>query len=131
MIHTTIAGGIRMGLVALAASLLAGPAGAAATLTIEDAAGRAMPATQQHGTARAMAMNSAWVGVAEGTPALQWNPAGLGHLTEAEIGLHHTTGLDKALGETVILVPDSPHNLKVTTADDLLLAEALAGLFRP
>jgi len=39
--------------------------------------------------------------------------------------------LVERLGETVILVPDSPHNLKVTTADDLLLAEALAGLFRP
>ena len=29
-------------------------------------------------------------------------------------------------GFPVEIVPDSPHNLKVTTADDLRLAEALA-----
>jgi 2-C-methyl-D-erythritol 4-phosphate cytidylyltransferase len=34
--------------------------------------------------------------------------------------------LVEALGETVVVVPDSPLNLKITTAEDLWLAEALA-----
>jgi 2-C-methyl-D-erythritol 4-phosphate cytidylyltransferase len=38
--------------------------------------------------------------------------------------------LVEACGGTVRLVPDSPRNLKVTTRDDLALAEALAGTQR-
>ena len=38
--------------------------------------------------------------------------------------------LVELLGAMIVVVPDSPHNLKVTTAEDLLLAEAIAGLQR-
>lgn len=39
--------------------------------------------------------------------------------------------LVEALGEVVVLVPDSSLNIKVTTADDLRLAEAIAAQGRP
>jgi 2-C-methyl-D-erythritol 4-phosphate cytidylyltransferase len=38
--------------------------------------------------------------------------------------------LVEACGGTVRLVPDSPHNLKITTAEDLALAERLVGAHR-
>lgn len=50
---------------------------------------------------------------------------------EGNPGASDDAALVEAMGETVILVPDSPQNLKITTADDFLLAEALAGLLRP
>lgn len=57
----------------------------------------------QRGTARVMGMNASYVGVAEGADALQWNPAGLGHLNAAEAGWHHLSGLGSAIGESIIL----------------------------
>jgi 2-C-methyl-D-erythritol 4-phosphate cytidylyltransferase len=36
--------------------------------------------------------------------------------------------LVESLGVAVHLVPDSPRNLKITTADDLVLAELLASV---
>jgi 2-C-methyl-D-erythritol 4-phosphate cytidylyltransferase len=55
------------------------------------------------------------------------------HLLErAYAGKRHTTATDdaslvEACGGVVRLVPDSPRNLKITTREDLALAEALAG----
>jgi 2-C-methyl-D-erythritol 4-phosphate cytidylyltransferase len=53
----------------------------------------------------------------------------------AEARAAGVTGTDDAflverLGGTVRLVPGDPRNLKITTADDLALAELLAGQFR-
>jgi 2-C-methyl-D-erythritol 4-phosphate cytidylyltransferase len=45
----------------------------------------------------------------------------------AAAGATDDAALVERLGVTVRLVPDSPRNLKVTTADDLVLAELLAG----
>jgi 2-C-methyl-D-erythritol 4-phosphate cytidylyltransferase len=45
-------------------------------------------------------------------------------------GATDDAALVEACGGTVRLVPDSPRNLKVTTRDDLALAEALAGIQR-
>ena len=47
-----------------------------------------------------------------------------GHLTTAQAT--DDAALVEALGEPVTLVPDSPRNFKVTTADDFTLAELLA-----
>ena len=55
------------------------------------------------------------------------------HLLErAYAGARHSTATDdaslvEACGAVVRLVPDSPRNLKITTREDLALAEALAG----
>jgi 2-C-methyl-D-erythritol 4-phosphate cytidylyltransferase len=38
--------------------------------------------------------------------------------------------LVEEIGEPVIMVPDSPRNIKVTTPDDLAVAECLAELTR-
>jgi 2-C-methyl-D-erythritol 4-phosphate cytidylyltransferase len=43
------------------------------------------------------------------------------------LGVTDDAMLVEACGGTVRLVPDSPRNLKITTADDLALAECLAG----
>lgn len=60
-------------------------------------ASQAQPLVQSGGTARAMAMGSAYVGVAEGSSSLLWNPAGLGRLKTRELAIHHNSGL----GDTV------------------------------
>jgi outer membrane protein OmpA-like peptidoglycan-associated protein len=60
---------------------------------------KAAPLTNQGGTARAMAMGSAFVGVAEGSESLMWNPAGLGTLCGNELALHHTSGIGDSIRE--------------------------------
>jgi len=60
---------------------------------------KAAPLTQEGGTSRAMSMGSAFVGVAEGSEALLWNPAGLAYLSEKEIGFHHTSGIGDSIRE--------------------------------
>lgn len=62
-----------------------------------------MPSTQQNGTARAMAMGSAYVSVADDSSALLWNPAGLGKLRKIEICLHHENGLGDLSREILVL----------------------------
>lgn len=51
------------------------------------------------------------------------------HAKAAEEGIDATddAGLVERLGATVVVVPDTSRNLKVTTAEDFLVAEALAG----
>ena len=64
----------------------------------------AMPVTQEGGTARAMSMGSAVVGVPQGSASLFWNPAGLGGLDNCrEVGLHHDSGLGDYTHETAVL----------------------------
>jgi 2-C-methyl-D-erythritol 4-phosphate cytidylyltransferase len=48
----------------------------------------------------------------------------------AAAGATDDASLVEASGATVRLVPDSPRNMKITTRDDLVLAEALAGASR-
>jgi len=87
-----------------AAGVLAALAGRAqATETLEAVGKLAMPAIQQAGTARVSAMDATWVGVAEGSAALQANPAGLGALAGAEAGWHHASRLGGAVAETVLV----------------------------
>jgi hypothetical protein len=57
----------------------------------------------QAGGARAMAMGSAYVGVAEGSSALLWNPAGLAELPAPEAAIHHLSGLLGSIQEIVVL----------------------------
>jgi outer membrane protein OmpA-like peptidoglycan-associated protein len=71
-------------------------------VSILPAAGLAMPLFQQDGAARAMAMGSSYVGIAQGTAALLWNPAGLGSLESAEFGLHHNSGLGDDIQEILV-----------------------------
>jgi hypothetical protein len=66
------------------------------------AARLAMPLLEENGTARAMAMGSAFVSIAQGTAALFWNPAGLGSLANPEFGLHHNSGLDNDMDELLV-----------------------------
>jgi len=51
------------------------------------------PLNDMGGSARAMAMGSAFVGVADDSSALLWNPAGLGALKGGELALHHNSWL--------------------------------------
>jgi hypothetical protein len=48
---------------------------------------------QAGGGARAMALGSAFVAVADDSSAMQWNPAGLASARRTEIGLHHNSWL--------------------------------------
>jgi len=66
------------------------------------AARLSMPLLQQDGAARAMAMGSSYVGIAQGSSALLWNPAGLSSLDFAELGLHHNSGLGDDMQEILI-----------------------------
>lgn len=90
-----------VGLAAAAMALLAAPA--QSTETTEEVGALAMPASRERGSARAVAMQATYVGIAQGAEALQWNPAGLGRLSQAELSGHHASGLDGAIGETVIV----------------------------
>ena len=60
------------------------------------------PLNDTGGSARAMAMGSAFVGVADDSSALLWNPAGLSNLREGEISLHHNSWLVGTLQESLI-----------------------------
>lgn len=85
----------------IVACLLAGSVHAAENIQV--GSNLAMPLWQSGGTARALAMGSTYVGIAEGSSTLLWNPAGLGALPTAEIGLHHNSGLGDSVQETAVL----------------------------
>lgn len=78
--------------------------GSALTLRAEvnSVAGLANPLGNTGGTARATAMGSAYVAVAEDSSALLWNPAGLSGLKNYELGLHHNSWLAGIAQETVV-----------------------------
>jgi hypothetical protein len=85
----------------LSAGLLCGAASAAET---DYGAGtHASPLQEAGGTARAMAMGGAVVGVSEGSASLLWNPAGLSRMDAKEVGLHSNTGLASQVQEIAIV----------------------------
>ena len=67
------------------------------------AAGFSFASVQQEGSARAIGLGSTYVGIAEGSTTLLWNPAGLAKLLDAEISLHHTSALVGANQEMAVL----------------------------
>ena len=71
--------------------------------TRNSAAALAFPAVQESSSARAIGLGSTYVGIAEGSAALLWNPAGLGRLGCPEIALHHKSGLLGAYQEDLVL----------------------------
>ena len=71
--------------------------------TVSSSAGMAFPSVQESTSARAIGLGSTYVGIAEGSAALLWNPAGLGGLLCPEIALHHKSGLLGAYQETAVL----------------------------
>ena len=70
---------------------------------LKAAAGFAFPSVQEGASARAIALGSTYVGIAEGSAALLWNPAGLSTLQRPEIALHHTSALLGAIQEIAVL----------------------------
>jgi outer membrane protein OmpA-like peptidoglycan-associated protein len=84
----------------LAAGLICG--GAKAAETTFSAGARALPTTQEGGTARAMGMASAVVAVDQGSASLLWNPAGLARMKCKEVAAHHTSGLGGSVQETFV-----------------------------
>jgi outer membrane protein OmpA-like peptidoglycan-associated protein len=72
--------------------------------TTQSVGSLAMPLTQEGGTARAMSMGSAVVGVSQGSASLFWNPAGLSDFDHCmELGLHHNSGLGDSFQETAVV----------------------------
>jgi len=71
--------------------------------TVNSVAGLANPLENAGGGARALAMGSAFVGVADDSSTMLWNPAGLSVLQNAEIALHHNSWLAGISQETVVL----------------------------
>lgn len=67
------------------------------------AAGFAFPSVQEAGSARAIGLGSTYVGIADGSASLLWNPAGLGNLMRPEFGLHHNSALVGAIQEIFVL----------------------------
>ena len=63
----------------------------------------AFPSVQEGGSARAIALGSTYVGIAEGSASLLWNPAGLGAMASSEIALHHNSALLGAIQEIAVL----------------------------
>jgi hypothetical protein len=79
------------------------PARVHATETLSTSVNLAFPSVQEGGGARAIALGSTYVGIAEGSTALLWNPAGLAHLGTPELALHHQSALLGAFQEIAVL----------------------------
>jgi hypothetical protein len=71
--------------------------------TLLPASSLAFPSIQEAGAARAIGMGSTYVGVAEGSAALLWNPAGLSGLQNPEFAIHHESGLLGAIQEIAVV----------------------------
>jgi hypothetical protein len=69
--------------------------------TVTQAASLAAPLENLEGSARDMAIGTAFVGVADDTSALYFNPAGLSGLQSPEIALHHNSYLAGTFQETL------------------------------
>ena len=78
-------------------------AGLFADEVILPSASLAFPSVQQAGSARAIGLGSTYVGIAEGSSTLLWNPAGLATLFDSEISFHHNSALVGANQEMLIL----------------------------
>jgi len=61
--------------------------------TVYSAASRQDPFESAGVAARAMAMGTAFVGVADDSTAILWNPAGMAGVRNSEISAHHLSGL--------------------------------------
>jgi len=70
--------------------------------TVTNSAFMAFPAVQEGASARAIALGSTYVGIAEGSASLLWNPAGLGNMIGPEIALHHNASLVGAYQDVVV-----------------------------
>src|SRR6478609_4852854 len=80
---------------------LAAPAFAADNM-VNSTASLANPLDNNGGGARALGMGSAFVGVADDSSALLWNPGALGTLKSAGIALHHNSWLAGIVQETLV-----------------------------
>lgn len=69
---------------------------------VNSVASLANPLDNNGGGARALAMGSAFVGVADDSSAVLWNPAGLAGLDKIEVALHHNSWLAGIVQETVV-----------------------------
>ena len=87
----------------LTAAILLLPALTWAQSTVLSSAGFALPIDDVGVSARANVLGSAFVGLANDSSALFWNPAGLGLLDSGEIALHHNSWLTDIYQETVVL----------------------------
>ncbi len=70
---------------------------------VNSVAGLANPMENSGASARAQAMGGAFVGVADDSSALFWNPAGLAGLGKMEMALHHNSWLAGIIQETAVL----------------------------
>jgi tetratricopeptide (TPR) repeat protein len=61
------------------------------------------PLNDTGGSARALAMGSAFVGVADDSSALLWNPAGLGVMKEGQLALHTDSWLVGTFQESLVV----------------------------
>src|SRR4051812_45944102 len=79
--------------------------------TVTSAAGSSFASVQEAGSARAVALGSTYVGIAEGSQTLPWNPAGLSGLCAPELSLHHNSTLLGSFQESAIFaMPVNPNN---------------------
>ncbi len=69
--------------------------------TVTGTAGLAAPLENFEGSARDLALGSAFVGVADDTSALFFNPAGLANLKSPDVALHHNSYLAGTFQETL------------------------------
>lgn len=74
-----------------------------AVAAVNSVAGLANPLDNAGASARALGMGSAYVGVADDSSALFWNPSGLGGLKNTELALHHNSWLAGIIQETLVL----------------------------
>lgn len=77
--------------------------GGLAPAAVNSVAGLANPLDNAGASARALGMGSAYVGVADDSAALFWNPSGLGGLRNTELALHHNSWLAGIIQETAVL----------------------------
>ena len=78
------------------------PFARAATETVPSYAQLAFPLENQGGSARAIAMGSAFVAVGGDVSALSWNPAGLSSLSSFQLALHHNFYLQDWMQDTLV-----------------------------
>jgi hypothetical protein len=71
--------------------------------TIFSEANLALPLNDTGVGARALALGSAYTGLADDSAALYWNPGGLGFMDRSELGIHHESDFGGIFRETGIL----------------------------
>jgi hypothetical protein len=84
--------------------------GLSAGETVNASAGTAFPSVQEAGSARAVALGSTYVGIAEGSATLPWNPAGLAAVAGKELSVHHNSTVAGSFQETAIFAMPLNHD---------------------